>query len=113
MFALYYSSDTKKVRALNGSGRAASEAGLEIIRRELGIKDGEHSSIPMSSVHAVTTPGAAAGWVDVVEKLGNQKLSMGQILDPAIQLAEHGFPVSETSSYWVNLLSSRWNSKVF
>lgn len=103
MFALYYSSDTKKVRALNGSGRAASEATLDIIRRELGKKDDEPGSIPMSSVHSVTTPGAAAGWIDVVENFGNHKLSMEEILHPAIQLAEHGFPVSELSSFFVSL----------
>ncbi|KAI9782645.1 MAG: hypothetical protein M1816_001759 [Peltula sp. TS41687] len=100
MFALYYSSDTKKIRALNGSGRAASEATLDIIRKELGIKDHDHPPIPISSAHAVTTPGAAAGWVDVVENFGNHKLSMEQILGPAIQLAEHGFPVSELASFF-------------
>ncbi|KAI9805668.1 MAG: hypothetical protein M1833_005161 [Piccolia ochrophora] len=108
MFALYYSSETKKVHGLNGSGRSAVNASLETIRQDLGIPEGEVGAIPMSSVHAVTTPGAAAGWVDVVEKFGNKKLSLSQILAPAIELGEEGFPVSELSSvFWrsaVNLL---------
>ena len=102
MFALYYSSETKKIRALNGSGRAASEATLDMIRKDLEPKYGNVSAIPMLSVHAVTTPGAAAGWMDVVEQFGNQKLSMEQILDPAIHLAERGFPVSELASTFVS-----------
>ncbi|KAI9887164.1 MAG: hypothetical protein M1823_000991 [Watsoniomyces obsoletus] len=101
MFALYYSAEDKKIRALNGSGRAPAKATLEGVRKDLGIADSESGTLPMSSVHAVITPGAAAGWVDVVEKFGNKKLSMEQILKPAIELAEEGFPVSELSAqFW-------------
>ncbi|KAI9849793.1 MAG: hypothetical protein M1837_000004 [Sclerophora amabilis] len=101
MFALYYSSDTKKIRSLNGSGRASYNITLDGVRKELGLKDGAKGVIPMNSVHSVNTPGAAAGWVDTVEKLGNGKLSLEQILAPAIELGEEGFPVSElSSSFW-------------
>jgi gamma-glutamyltranspeptidase / glutathione hydrolase len=101
MFCLFYSAETKKVRALNGSGRSGSNTSLERTRRELGIADGEAGAIPMTSIHAVTVPGAAAGWIDTVEKFGNGKLSMEQILAPAIELAEKGFPVSELASVFV------------
>ena len=56
----------------------------------------------MTSVHAVTVPGAAAGWVDTVEKFGSGKLSLEQILTPAIELGEEGFPVSELASFFVS-----------
>ena len=101
MFALFYDAKTKKVRALNGSGRSTGNIGLDGLRKELGIQDGEPGSIPVRSPHAFTVPGAAAGWVDVVEQLGNGKLSMEQILMPAIELAEDGFPVSELSATFV------------
>lgn len=101
MFALFYDHKTKKVSALNGSGRSASKTTLEGLRKDLRIKEGEPGSIPMDSVHSVTTPGAAAGWVDVVEKFGNRKLSLEEILTPAIELGEEGFPVSEFSSTFV------------
>lgn len=100
MFCLFYNSETKKVHALNGSGRAASKATLEGLRKELGLTE-KGGSIPMSSVHAVTVPGAAAGWVDSVTKFGSGKVSMKEILAPAIKLAEEGFPVSELSAYYV------------
>ncbi|KAJ2614300.1 hypothetical protein H4S08_001778 [Coemansia sp. RSA 1365] len=57
--------------------------------------------IPPHSVHAVTVPGAAAGWIDAVETFGSGKLALVDILKPAIELAEEGFPVSElTSPFW-------------
>lgn len=100
MFCLFYNAETKKVHALNGSGRAAKEATLEGIREELGLTE-KGGQIPMSSVHAVTVPGAAAGWVDSVAKFGSGKVAMKDILAPAIKLAEDGFPVSELSAYYV------------
>ena len=101
MFCLYFDAKTKKVSALNGSGRSSKNATLSTIRNDLGIKPGQTGSIPTRSVHAVTTPGAAAGWVDTVERFGSGRLSLEQILAPAIQLGEEGFPVSELSSTFV------------
>ena len=102
MFCLFYNAKTKKVHAMNGSGRAGSKCSLETIRKDLGIADGEAGAIPMDSVHAATVPGAAAGWVDTVEKFGSGKVSLEQILMPAIELAEEGFPVSELSATFVS-----------
>lgn len=34
--------------------------------------------------------GAAAAWVDAVEKLGSGKLTVAEVLEPAIRLAEEG-----------------------
>jgi len=68
----------------------------------LKIKEGEIGVIPMDSVYAVTVPGAAAGWVDTVEMFGSGKLSMEEILEPAVRLGEEGFPVSELMSYYVS-----------
>ena len=101
MFCLFYNAKTKKVHALNGSGRSAANVSLEGMRKDLGVEAGRAGKIPMSSVHAVTTPGAAAGWIDTVEKFGSGKLSMKEILTPAIELGEEGFPVSELSAYFV------------
>ncbi|KAF2812068.1 acylase ACY 1 [Mytilinidion resinicola] len=102
MFCLFYDAKTKKVHALNGSGRSGSQVTLETIRKDLGIAEGESGRIPMDSVHAATVPGAAAGWVDCVEKFGSGKVTLEEILAPAIELGEKGFPVSELSStFWV------------
>lgn len=102
MFCLFYDAKTKKISALNGSGRSGNKCTLETIRNSLGLKDGEYGKIPMSSVHAVSVPGAPAGWVDVVERFGSRKLSMEQVLAPAIELGEKGFPVSEGVAFFVS-----------
>jgi gamma-glutamyltranspeptidase/glutathione hydrolase len=106
MFCLYYDAKTKKVSALNGSGRSSSNATLEKIRGDLKIPEGKSGQIPMNHVHAATVPGAAAGWIDCVERFGSGKVSMQDVLDPAIELAEKGFPVSELSATFVSLAMS-------
>lgn len=103
MFLLYYDAATGRVSAMNGSGRAPGKCTLELIRAELGLRDGEAGKIPMSSVHAVTVPGAAAGWVDTVERFGSGKVTLEEALAPAIDLAENGFPVSELVGFYVGL----------
>ncbi len=108
MFCLFYEAKTKKVHALNGSGRAGKDCTLDTIRKDLGLGKGDKGSIPMDSVHAATVPGAAAGWVDTVERFGSGKLSMEEILAPAIGLGEEGFPVSELMGYWVSHILDPW-----
>jgi gamma-glutamyltranspeptidase/glutathione hydrolase len=105
MFCLYYDAKTKKVSALNGSGRAGMKCTLEAIRKDLGLKSDEPGKIPLKSPHSVTVPGAAAGWVDTVERFGSGKVTLEQILAPAIELGEKGFPVSELASTMVSRLN--------
>ncbi|KAI5285938.1 hypothetical protein KEM52_002217 [Ascosphaera acerosa] len=102
MFCLFYDAQTKAVRALNGSGRAPADATLAGVRADLGLAaDDTTRGIPLTSAHAVTVPGAAAGWVDTVARFGSGKLSLAQVLQPAIELGEQGFVVSElTAAAW-------------
>ena len=100
MFLLYYNASTSQVHAMNGSGRSGSQCTVERIRSALNGA----SRIPMSSVHAATIPGAAAGWVDTVERFGSGKVDLSRVLAPAIKLAENGFPVSEVASYSVRVI---------
>lgn len=102
MFCLFYDAAAGKVSALNGSGRSGAKCTLETIRRDLGLADDEMGTIPSASVHAVTVPGAAAGWVDTIERFGSRALTMEQILAPAIALGESGFPVSELTADFVS-----------
>ena len=102
MFCLFYNAKTKKIHALNGSGRYPANGNREQILKDLGADPAVTEKMPSKSVLAVTTPGAAAGWVDTIEKFGSGKLSLEQILAPAIALAEDGFPVSECSSFFVS-----------
>ena len=96
MFALYFSADTKRVTALNGSGRAPAALTLDRLKKDgISTPDG----MPPFHVHTITVPGACAGWFDLIEKHGS--LSMAEILAPAIRLASEGFPVAPiTSRSW-------------
>ena len=102
MFCLFYNAKTKKVEAMNGSGRSSGTGSLKQMREDMGLKAGEKGTILMTSVHSVTVPGAAAGWVDTVEKFGSGKVSLKDVLTPAIELGEEGFPVSELASTLVS-----------
>jgi gamma-glutamyltranspeptidase/glutathione hydrolase len=51
------------------------------------------ASMPERGMHSVTVPGAVAGWEAMRARFG--RLSMAEILAPAIHYAEHGFPVTE------------------
>ena len=92
MFALYYSADTKRITALNGSGRAPAKLTLDTLK-----KDGFTTELPPFHAHTVTVPGACAGWFDLIQKHGS--LSMAEILAPATRLANEGFPVAPITAY--------------
>ncbi len=94
MFALYFDARTKRVTALNGSGRAPSALTIDRLKREGLLAE----SLPPFHAHTVTVPGACAGWCDLIEKHGS--LSMPEILAPAIRLADEGFPVAPLTSYF-------------
>ena len=91
MFALYYDARTRKVTALNGSGRAPAALSIDLLRKQ-GL-----DPLPSHHAHTVTVPGACAGWCDLIAKHGS--LPLARILAPAIRLAEDGFPVAKWSAH--------------
>ncbi|KAH7325709.1 gamma-glutamyltranspeptidase [Stachybotrys elegans] len=99
MFILFWDAATKQVKAMNGSGRSGAKCTLDAVRKDLNIPDDKTPPMPFKCIHTVTVPGAPAGWVDTVERFGSGKVTMSQILEPAIQLGEKGFPVSEITSH--------------
>lgn len=86
-FALYYDAASRKVSALNGSGRAPASLSIELLREQ-----GFTGEIPERSVHAVTVPGAAMGWFDLLQRHGT--MTLADVLTDAIHYAEDGFIVS-------------------
>jgi gamma-glutamyltranspeptidase / glutathione hydrolase len=93
-FALYWDASSRRITALNGSGRAAAAASVEELRG-LG-----YTRMPGYTGHTVSVPGTVAGWSDLLEAHGRMKLA--DVLQPAILAAEEGYPVTE----W--LAARRW-----
>lgn len=94
-FCLFYDAQSKTVKAFNGSGRSPEKLTIDYARQQ-GVTG---NSIPASNLNSVTVPGAAAAWVDTVAQLGSGKLTLAEVLEPAIRLAEEGAPVSEITGY--------------
>lgn len=99
-FALYYDGKTKAIKGVNGSGKAPAKMSVDFLRDVAGIQG---ARIPGNSVHAVTVPGAIAAWDDIVQQWGNGKMTLEQILAPAVSLARDGVVVSSISrNMWEN-----------
>ena len=96
-FALFWDAKAKQVTALNGSGRAPAAASIDEIKR-LG-----YAKMPNFTGQAVSIPGTVAGWSDLLERHG--RMSLADVLQPAIWHAENGYPVSE-------IIARGWASQV-
>jgi gamma-glutamyltranspeptidase / glutathione hydrolase len=93
MFAIVYWARTKELKGLNASGRAPKALSLDHFARK-NVKQ-----MPQFGMESVTVPGAFDGWVALLEKYGTMKLP--EVMAPAINYAEQGFPVMEkTAEDW-------------
>ncbi len=85
LFALIHTGN--EVVALNSSGRSGSLADASKLREE------GHSVMPLRhDIRTVTMPGCVDGWFALHSRFGS--LPIETILQPAIDLAENGFPAS-------------------
>ncbi len=92
LFAIVWEAESRKLYGLNASGRSPYSLTLEWFQQQ-GLE-----SIPSHGPLPVTVPGAVDGWFELHERFG--KLPMQQVLAPAIQYAQEGFPVSELIAYY-------------
>jgi oxamate amidohydrolase len=84
-FWLTYSVKDQKVRAYNGSGRSGSNVTRELFKGK--------NSIPYRGIKSViTVPGMVDSWDAVLKEYG--RLSLAEVLEPAIEYALTGFPFS-------------------
>ena len=96
VFAILWSAEERRLVGLDASGRAGSRMSAEAIRAAGGTR------VPYRGAGSVTVPGALSGWSALVERYGSRPLA--ELLQPAIRLAEEGFPVSPIiASQWGNL----------
>ncbi|MGE0592760.1 MAG: gamma-glutamyltransferase [Vicinamibacterales bacterium] len=93
LFAMVHDAASGTLHGINGSGYAPMCLTIDGLRT-LGI-----ARMPQTGVHAVTVPGAVAAWSMLHERFGRRPF--GEVLAPAIGIADEGFPVPElTAAEW-------------
>jgi len=93
LFAIVWDADKKELTALNASGRSPKSLSLDYFHKNKMTKIPSHGPLPVS------VPGCVDGWFELHEKYG--KLPISEILQPAIDYAENGFPVTELIAYYL------------
>lgn len=94
-FALVQPRGEGKITAYNGSGRAPMAA-----RAEWYLERKIHS-VPLTSAHAVSIPGAIDAWDTILRDHG--KFGLDTLLQPAIRAAEEGYVVAPRIAFdWKN-----------
>jgi gamma-glutamyltranspeptidase/glutathione hydrolase len=100
LFAIIWDAEKQELNGLNASGRSPELLTLDY------FKENNITEIPYLGPLPITVPGAVDGWFEMHNRYG--KLSMNEILEPAIAYAEEGFPVSEVVSWlWKENATSR------
>ena len=93
LYSIVWDSRSGELSGLNASGRSPAKLNRQVLAEK------ELKEIPLYGPLSWSVPGCVAGWFDLHGKFG--KLSMAQVLEPAIELAENGFPVSPViAAYW-------------
>jgi len=95
LFAIVWDAKTKKLYGLNASGRSPQSLTIDYFK-----KNG-YTKIPAYGPLPVSVPGCVDGWFELHKKFG--KLDMETVLQPAIDYANEGFPVTELVAYYMNL----------
>jgi gamma-glutamyltranspeptidase/glutathione hydrolase len=97
VFAILWSAEEGRLVGLDASGRSGSLASPDTLLA-LGL-----GRVPSSGAASVTVPGALSGWAALLERYGT--LALAEALQPAIDIAEGGFPVSP-------IIAGQWRGNV-
>jgi oxamate amidohydrolase len=93
LFMLIYSAKDKKVYALNASGRSPYAMTRDYFKQK-GVE-----KIPFQgSLLPVSVPGVVDGWDQALKRFG--KMTLGEVLQPAIETADNGFAVTANLAGW-------------
>ena len=101
LFAIIWIEKDKKLYGLNASGRSPKNLTLDY------FKNNNFSEIPAYGPLPVSVPGCVDGWFEMHDKFGSTP--MNEILSPAIEYAENGFPVTELVSYYMEKASKNFD----
>ena len=96
LFAIVWDNKTQKLYGLNASGRSPRGLSYDKLKQLLAKQNRE--TIPPLGPLPVSVPGCVGGWCELHQKFG--KLPLSDVLQPAIDYANDGFPVSELIAYY-------------
>ncbi len=97
LFVIYWDNKSRKLYGLNASGRSPLGLTRDVFR-EKGMKE-----IPELGPLSWSVPGCVDGWETLRARFGTRPLA--ELLQPGIETAESGFPVSE-------IISAGWKASV-
>ena len=80
-----YLADERRVVSISRQGHAPKKAAIEWFEKN------NINTIPGDGLLAATIPDSVSSWITALMHFGTMRLS--DILEPAIELAEHGFPM--------------------
>lgn len=82
-----------ELHGLNASGPAPQSISID------AVKEKGHEKMPTFGLVPVTVPGVPAAWAELSKRFG--KLPLTEVLQPAIDYAEKGYPLSPVlGKYW-------------
>jgi gamma-glutamyltranspeptidase/glutathione hydrolase len=93
LFAIVSENSGAAPHGLNAGGWAPKGLTPQLLKSH-GLTE-----MPLNGIHAVTVPGAVAGWAALHQRFG--RLPLADVLAPAVFYAERGFPVSD-------VIAGRW-----
>ncbi len=93
LFAIVWDAKTGKLYGLNASGRSPASLTLDYFRQQ------KLEKIPSFGPLPVSVPGCVDGWFELHKRFG--KLPVTDLLMPAVEYAEKGFPVTELVAYYL------------
>ena len=96
LFAIVWHAKSQKLYGLNASGRSPKSLTVKKLKAELSAQNREN--IPPYGMLPISVPGTVDGWFEIHDKFG--KMPMKKVLEPAIDYANNGFPVSELIAYY-------------
>ena len=93
LFAIIWDAKSRQLYGLNASGRSPASLSMSF------FQENGHKKIPALGPLPVSVPGCVDGWFEMHSRFGS--LDMATILQPAVDYAREGFPVSELIAfYW-------------
>ncbi|MDQ7843144.1 MAG: gamma-glutamyltransferase [Armatimonadota bacterium] len=94
-FIVLWRAAERRAVALNGSGVAPYAATAEWFRSR------GYTTMPLRGMLSVSVPGAVDAMTVALARWGSGRFTLGQLLEPAMEYAAHGFPVAERVAQWI------------